>query len=202
MKKIIILGLLASGMLLSGCASKTSKLPVNNPEVPLTIMQTPSSSPEIEGQATEVTEERLSMTSDQVILKTDKGEIKIKLYPKEAPKTVKNFLDKAQSDYYKGLAFHRVEDWVVQGGDPLGNGTGGGDIPTELSKLPFKLGSVGVARAGDIKVSNDSQFFICTKDCSFLNEQYTIFGEVVEGMEIVNQIQIGDKIESITLIEK
>lgn len=197
-----MLGLVIGGLVLSGCTSKEPSLPVNNPDVPLTIKQAPSSSPEQQGTTTTVVEERPDMNSDQVILKSDKGEVKIKLYPEAAPKTVKNFLDKAKSDYYKGLTFHRVEDWVVQGGDPKGNGTGGGDIPTELSKLPFKIGSVGVARAGDIKVSNDSQFFICTKDCSFLNEQYTIFGEVVEGMEIVNQIQIGDKIESITLTEK
>jgi peptidyl-prolyl cis-trans isomerase B (cyclophilin B) len=197
MKKILILSLVVGGLMLSGCAKKTENLAVNNPDVPLTIIE-PSLNPQVEGETTEAVEERPSMKSDQVILKTDKGEIKIKLYPEAAPKTVKNFLDKAVSDYYKGLTFHRVEDWVVQGGDPLGNGTGGGDIPTELSKLPFKLGSVGVARAGDIKVSNDSQFFICTKDCSFLNEQYTIFGEVIEGMEIVNQTQIGDQIVSIT----
>lgn len=201
MKKTI-LGLVISVLVLSGCTSKTPNLPVNNPDVPLTIKQAPSSSPEIKGSTTEVIEERPSMTSNQVILKIDKGEIKIKLYPEVAPKTVSNFLNKVKSDYYKGLTFHRVEDWVVQGGDPLGNGTGGGDIPTELSKVPFKIGSVGVARAGDIKVSNDSQFFICTKDCSFLNEQYTIFGEVLEGMEIVNQVKIGDQIVSITPIEK
>jgi len=148
-------------------------------------------------------EERIAVSDniDMVTLVTDKGETTIKLYKEAAPETVKNFLKKAQSGYYVDLIFHRVEDWVVQGGDPLGTGTGGAKMATELSNKPFKIGSVGVARGGDIKVSNDSQFFICTKDCSFLNNQYTNFGEVTKGMEVVNQIEIGDKIQKIKLIE-
>jgi peptidyl-prolyl cis-trans isomerase B (cyclophilin B) len=138
------------------------------------------------------------INATQATINTSKGAIKIKLYPQETPNTVQNFLRKAQANYYQNLIFHRVEDWVIQGGDPLGKGTGGGSMPTELSQTPFKEGSVGVARGGDIKVSNDSQFFICTKDCSWLTGQYTNFGEVTEGMDIVKQIQIGDKILSIS----
>ena len=132
-----------------------------------------------------------------VTLTTSKGVIKLKLYQSQAPNTVKNFLDKAKSGYYAGLTFHRVESWVIQGGDPKGTGTGGGAMPTELNQAPFKVGSLGVARGGDIKVSNDSQFFICTEDCSWLSGQYTNFGEVTEGMDIAKQIAIGDKIVSI-----
>lgn len=132
-------------------------------------------------------------------IKTSKGDIEIQLYHEDAPKTVENFVKKAQSDYYKNLTFHRVEDWVIQGGDPLGNGTGGGSIPTELNKKPFGVGAVGVARAGDIKVSNDSQFFITKKDASWLNEQYTNFGQVTKGMDVVNKMEIGDKILSISV---
>jgi len=135
------------------------------------------------------------------VIKTDKGDIKVGLYENVAPKTVENFTDKAKSGYYQNLIFHRVEDWVVQGGDPLGNGTGGGNIATELSDVPFAIGSLGVARGGDIEVSNDSQFFICTKDCSWLTGQYTNFGEVTEGMEVVNDLEIGDKIISIEINE-
>jgi cyclophilin family peptidyl-prolyl cis-trans isomerase len=140
----------------------------------------------------------MSKTEDAMAtLTTSKGVIKLKLYRSKAPNTVKNFLDKAKSGYYAGLTFHRVESWVVQGGDPKGNGTGGGAMPTELNQEAFKVGSLGVARGGDIKFSNDSQFFICTEDCSWLTGQYTNFGEVVEGMEIAKQIAIGDKITSI-----
>jgi cyclophilin family peptidyl-prolyl cis-trans isomerase len=132
-------------------------------------------------------------------IKTAKGNIKLELFPDVAPNTVENFIKKANSDHYKELTFHRVEDWVIQGGDPIGNGTGGGDQPTELSDKPFTEGSVGIARGGDIKISNDSQFFICTTDAGFLTGQYTIFGQVASGMDIAKKIEIGDKIQAIDI---
>ena len=140
--------------------------------------------------------------NESAIIATNAGQFTIVLDSQAAPKTVENFVQKARSDYYKGLTFHRVEDWVTQGGDPKGNGTGGGDQKTELSDKNFAEGSVGVARGGDINISNDSQFFICTKDCSFLNKQYTYFGKVTTGMDIVKQIKVGDKIQSIQIEEK
>lgn len=137
--------------------------------------------------------------AQSAVIKTDKGDITIMFYGKDAPKTVANFVQKSRSGFYNNLTFHRVEDWVIQGGDPEGNGTGGGDILTELNDHPFEIGSVGVARAGDIRVSNDAQFFITKTDASHLNNQYTNFGKVTSGMEVVNQIQIGDKILGITI---
>lgn len=138
-----------------------------------------------------------NMNQQTATVKTAHGEFTIALDDAAAPNTVKNFVDKSKSGYYNGLIFHRVENWVVQGGDPDGNGTGGGDQPTELSDRNFAEGAVGVARGGDIKISNDSQFFICTTDCSFLNNQYTYFGKVISGMDVVKTIQIGDKMDSI-----
>ena len=132
-------------------------------------------------------------------IKTSKGDIVLTLDGKDAPNTVQNFITKAKSGFYNGLIFHRVEDWVIQGGDPKGDGTGGGTIPTELNQLPFTTGSLGVARGADIKVSNDSQFFITKSDASWLNGQYTNFGQVQSGMDIVNKIQIGDKILNISI---
>jgi peptidyl-prolyl cis-trans isomerase B (cyclophilin B) len=140
-----------------------------------------------------------STNSQKAVVTTDKGAFEITLDASAAPKTVENFVNKSKSGYYNGKIFHRVEDWVVQGGDPKGDGTGGGDQATELSDRNFKEGAVGVARGGDINISNDSQFFICTKDSSFLNNQYTYFGEVTTGMDIVKKIQIGDKIDSIEI---
>lgn len=137
--------------------------------------------------------------AEKAIIKTSKGDITLTLYPDAAPATVANFASKAKSDFYKNLTFHRVEDWVIQGGDPLGNGTGGDQIPTELNKKPFVAGSLGVARGGDIKVSNDAQFFITKTDSPHLNNQYTNFGSVTNGMDVVNKIQIGDKILGITV---
>jgi cyclophilin family peptidyl-prolyl cis-trans isomerase len=133
------------------------------------------------------------------IIKTDKGEFTISLDSSKAPNTVSNFVKKATAGEYNGRIFHRVEDWVVQGGDPKGDGTGGADQPTELSDGNFAVGAVGIARAGDIKVSNADQFFICTVDCSFLNKQYTYFGKVSSGMDTVKKIKIGDKISGIEI---
>ncbi len=138
------------------------------------------------------------ITATQATIQTSKGEIVIDLYQTETPGTVENFLQKAKSGFYEGLTWHRVETWVIQGGDPKGNGTGGGDQPTELTDREFVIGSVGVARAGDINVSNDSQFFICTADCSWLTKQYTNFGTVTKGMDVAKKIAVGDKILGIT----
>lgn len=133
------------------------------------------------------------------IIKTSKGDIELTFYIKDAPNTVQNFVQKAKSGFYNNLIFHRVEDWVIQGGDPDGNGTGGGNMPTELNNKPFVVGSVGVARGGDIKISNDAQFFITKTDASWLNGQYTNFGIVTKGMDVVNKIEIGSKILGITV---
>lgn len=146
-------------------------------------------------------EEKASISA---VIKTSKGEIDITLFGKAAPKTVQNFVNKAKSGFYKGLIFHRVEDWVVQGGDPNGNGTGGGLMQTELNQLPFSRGSIGAAgiqaQNGQI-VSNDSQFFITKKDASWLDQQYANFGVVTSGMDVVDSIKIGDKILGITILD-
>lgn len=138
-------------------------------------------------------------TAQQATITTSKGEIVMTLYPEVAPKTVSNFVTKAQSGFYNNLTFHRVEDWVIQGGDPDGNGTGGGNMATELNSKPFVKGSLGVARGGDIKVSNDSQFFITKTPADWLDNQYTNFGIVTEGMDVVEKIAIGDKIISVSV---
>ncbi len=139
------------------------------------------------------------MSTKSAVIKTSKGDIELTLFTPSAPNTVANFIKKAQSGFYNGLTFHRVEDWVIQGGDPSGNGTGGGNMQTEINNLPFVVGSLGVARGQDIRISNDAQFFITKKDSQFLNQQYTNFGQVTKGMDVVNKIQIGDKILGITV---
>jgi len=138
-------------------------------------------------------------TTQTVTLQTSKGDISLELFTQEAPQTVQNFLTKASSGFYQNLTFHRVEDWVIQGGDPQGNGTGGGQMTTELNQIPFQIGSLGVARGENIAISNDSQFFICTSDCSWLSGQYTNFGRVTSGLEIAKSIVIGDTITAVTV---
>ncbi|NBT19222.1 MAG: peptidylprolyl isomerase [Proteobacteria bacterium] len=117
----------------------------------------------------------------------------------DAPSTVKNFEAKANQGFYNGLKFHRVEDWVVQGGDPKGDGTGGGQINSEYNEREFRVGAVGIARRDDPRLNNDSQFFIVKRDSPHLNKQYTNFGQVTGGLELVVKIAIGDKIKKITV---
>ena len=126
------------------------------------------------------------------------GTIVIQLRPDKAPKTVSIFALKAKTGFYNGLTFHRVvAGFVIQGGDPLGNGTGGGQECTELSDLPFVKGAVGMARANDIAISNDSQFFMCIGECRSLDRLYTNFGLVISGQDVADHVQIGDKIKTI-----
>lgn len=138
--------------------------------------------------------------STTAVIRTERGDISITLFPKEAPNTVNNFLQKAKSGFYKNLIFHRVEDWVIQGGDPDGNGTGGGNMKVEFNNKPFIVGALGVASRGDNVTQNDAQFFIAKTDAQFLNGKYTNFGQVTKGMDVVNAIEIGDKILDIQLV--
>jgi peptidyl-prolyl cis-trans isomerase B (cyclophilin B) len=138
-------------------------------------------------------------------IKTKNGQIVIKLYADQCPKTVSNFLSKVNSGFYNGLTFHRViADFMAQGGDPLGTGTGGGQIASEINSIPFVRGSLGLARGGNKAISNDSQFFICftTAGCQHLTNDYVNFGEVLTGLEVLDQIQVGDKIIEITTVTK
>lgn len=139
------------------------------------------------------------------VLDTTKGCIIAKLYTDPAANvanTIANFEQKANSGHFNGLTFHRVEDWVIQGGDPEGTGGGGGRMPSEYNDLPFKAGSLGIARGPDPTQNNDSQFFFTKRDSSHLNGAYTNWGEVAQGLEVVNQIAIGDKINNAAVVER
>jgi len=127
------------------------------------------------------------------------GSFTFTLRADKAPQTVERFAGKARSGFYDNLVFHRVEDWVVQGGDPKGTGTGGDRVPSEYNDLSFKLGAAGIARGQDAAFNNDSQFFIVKKDSTFLDKQYTNFGQVTAGMDVVAGVKIGDKIKSIRI---
>ena len=132
------------------------------------------------------------------------GSFTLELRADKAPNTVASFIKKANAGDYDGTTFHRVvPGFVAQGGDPLSKtdpqraGTGGGKQPTELSDLPFVKGAVGIARGGDIKVSNDAQFYVVLADAPHLNGQYTNFGSVTSGMDVVLGIRVGDKIKTV-----
>lgn len=136
------------------------------------------------------------------ILETVKGTIKFELKEQEAPITTKNFIDLTNKGFYNGLIFHRVEPgFVIQGGDPKGNGTGGSgkNIPLEIAPiLTHKKGAVGMARSQEPN-SASSQFYICIEDSKFLDKNYAVFGQVIEGQSVVSNIRKGDKILKATI---
>ncbi len=132
------------------------------------------------------------------------GEIRIEFFAEDAPKTVENFVTLAKKGFYNGLNFHRVvPDFVVQGGCPKGNGTGGPGytIKAEFNKHKHVRGTVAMARSQHPD-SAGSQFYICYGTTPHLDGQYTVFGKVVSGMELVDRIRQGDKMTSVTIAEE
>jgi len=132
-------------------------------------------------------------------LETEKGVIVIELRPDLAPLTVSNFVYLVRKGFYQNITFHRiVSDFVIQAGDPRGDGWGGPgyNIPCEYNLAHFARGTVGMATAG--KDTGGSQFFICHSPQPHLDRRYTVFGQVISGMEIVDKIDIDDKIIQIT----
>jgi peptidyl-prolyl cis-trans isomerase B (cyclophilin B) len=139
---------------------------------------------------------------------TPKGKITLDLYAKEAPVTVNNFVFLSREGFYDGLTFHRViKDFMIQGGDPAGNGSGGPgynfEDETDPAKNPHKFEKPGVlAMANAGPATNGSQFFITHVPTPWLDGHHTIFGQVKEGQDVVNKIEGGDTINSIKIEEK
>ena len=138
------------------------------------------------------------------VITMDKGgEITIEFFPEDAPKTVENFVTLAKKGFYDGLTFHRVEpNFVVQGGDPKGNGTGGPgySIKAEFNKQQHVRGAVAMARSQSPD-SAGSQFYITLAPANFLDGKYTVFGKVTSGMDVVDKIRKGDKMKSVKIVE-
>lgn len=181
-------------LFLSAC----SLLPPKKSDLPVDNLIVPTNMPSIQNTVT-------PNTDLIVTLKTKYGPIAIRLYADQAPKTVANFLAKVNAGFYNGLTFHRVEpDFIIQGGDPKGNGTGGGTIKSEINTIPFKSGSLGLARGPIKENSNDSQFFIClsAENCQHLTNEYVNFGEVISGLEVAGKIQVDDRIIEISTSSK
>jgi peptidyl-prolyl cis-trans isomerase B (cyclophilin B) len=132
---------------------------------------------------------------------TERGPIRIELQPEKAPLTVANFVNLAQRGYYDGLDFHRViPDFMVQGGCPQGTGTGGPGYRFEdetKNGLGHERGVLSMANAGP--GTNGSQFFITHVACPWLDGKHTVFGKVVEGMEVVDSVKQGDVIKSVKI---
>ena len=137
----------------------------------------------------------------QAHIKTKKGDIVFSFYPNDAPNTVAAFVKLARSGFYDGLTFHRVEPgFVIQGGCPRGDGTGdaGYKLKAEFNARPHVTGTVAMARAQNPN-SAGSQFYICLGDARFLDRQYTVFGQVTSGQDIVKSIRVGDVMDKVTI---
>jgi peptidylprolyl isomerase len=130
-----------------------------------------------------------------LIIETTQGTVKIALRPDLAPKHVERIKQLAREKFYDGIPFHRViEGFMAQTGCPQGRGTGGSkhpNLPAEFNKAPHVRGTCSMARAQNPNSAN-SQFFICFKDCDFLDGQYTVWGQVIEGMDAVDKLKRGE----------
>ena len=143
----------------------------------------------------------------KVIISTEKGDMKVGLYEKDAPNTVKNFIDLIEKGFYDGLNFHRViPNFVIQGGCPNGTGAGGPgykiDCELDGENQYHDRGVLSMAHAG--RNTGGSQFFIChsRQNTAHLDRNHTCFGKVEEGIEVVDQIAQGDKIIKMTVVEE
>ena len=143
-------------------------------------------------------------TPYRATIATDRGDIVLDLFPQHAPKTVNNFVSLAKDGFYDGLTFHRViSNFMVQGGDPTGTGRGGPgyrfEDETRDNPLRHERGVISMANAGPN--TNGSQFFITHSPQGHLDGRHTVFGKVVEGQDVVDAIQQGDTMSSVTIEE-
>lgn len=151
-----------------------------------------------------------ALADEFAVITTAQGEIRIALNAEKAPKTVANFKELANKGFYDGLSFHRVvPGFVAQGGDPQGNGTGGPGYTVEAEIAPglkHVPGAVAMARQGDQvnpeRRSSGSQFYICLAAAPHLDGAYTLFGQVVEGMDVVLKINRGDRMEKVKIVSE
>lgn len=140
----------------------------------------------------------------QAIIETEKGTMRAELYSDDAPGTVANFVKLSEEGYYDGLTFHRViPDFVIQGGCPKGDGTGGPgytiDCETDGEKQVHDRGVLSMAHAG--RNTGGSQFFVChnRQNTQHLDGKHTVFGKVIDGLDVIDEIKAGDKILSIKI---
>jgi peptidyl-prolyl cis-trans isomerase B (cyclophilin B) len=147
-----------------------------------------------------ISTKKLSDIMKKAIIETKKGNIELELFNKDAPNTVANFEKLTKKGFYDGLTFHRVlPDFVIQGGCPKGDGTGGPGytIKCEINDNKHGTGSLSMAHAG--KNTGGSQFFITHSPQPHLDGVHTVFGKVISGMDVVNSIKQGDVMEKVTV---
>lgn len=162
----------------------------------------PMSNTEDKITAADLKADSSGLSDAQVVIKTAKGEITLKFYHQKAPRTVTRIIELVQQGFYDNIKFHRVvPGFVIQAGDPSGTGAGGSGkkLKAEFNDVQHSKGTVAMARAAD-KDSADSQFYIALNTLPHLDGKYTVFGQVVKGIEVLDKITQGDKIISMQLL--
>lgn len=183
-------------VLLAACGASGNDSATTETTATTVVESTESTAPESAAPAEE--EKPMSEYAGKVAeIQTSKGSITIRFFPEKAPNHVRNFIDLAEKDFYDGTRFHRViAGFMIQGGDPntktdnrrsWGTGGSGTNLAAEFNDTPHRRGIVSMARSSDPN-SASSQFFIVVKDSTFLDNQYTVFGEVLEGMDVADAI--------------
>ena len=198
MKKILSLFIAVSFIFITGCTKKEEK---NN--------MSQSLNPAVKSKLEEPKSSTVDPSKKYVaVIHTSKGDITCELFAKDAPLSATNFKQLADNGFYNGLTFHRVvPGFVVQGGDPTGTGAGGPGytIPAEIGKNHAK-GALAWARTSDMvnpeRRSSGSQFYIALVDLPQLDGQYSVFGQTIGGMDVVEKIQMGDTINSVEVKEE
>ncbi|MDP9018436.1 MAG: peptidylprolyl isomerase [Candidatus Eremiobacteraeota bacterium] len=161
------------------------------------MKHTPPTGDELTTLAAEARESQIRIT-------TKKGDIVFTFFADDAPQHSAAFLKLARAGFYDGTTFHRVEPgFVIQGGDPDGNGTGGPgyQLDAEFNNNKHLRGTVAMARSSNPN-SAGSQFYICLGDAAFLDKQYTVFGQTQQGIEVIDEVRVGDVMESVTVEPK
>jgi peptidylprolyl isomerase len=179
-------------------SSPTPSASAASPAPSGSISPAPSTSPSPTGSpaAIDLTADTNGLSKATAVFETTKGPFKFKFYPKDAPNTVNRIVELIQKGFYNGIVFHRVEPgFVVQTGDPTGTGQGGSGtkLKAEFNDRHHGEGTVAMARTSDPN-SADSQFYITFGTQPRLDHQYTVFGQVIDGMDNVRKLQVGDKI--------
>ena len=198
------------------CACQSQSVEQTQPNEPQPVAQQQETPTQQQSQETPMTPNEPQQNTQVAYVRMTiegKGDLVIELDLKEAPKTSENFLNLVKEGFYNGVRFHRVVPrFVIQAGDPksktlpmghpeLGTGGSGKNIKFEPNNLKHKRGALGMARAQNPD-SASSQFYICLEDLPQLDGNYVIFGKVVEGIEIIDQVRIGDTIQKAVVLEK
>ena len=189
--------------LIAGCQSTPKAAP------PASSPETTAKVSKVEAQPSQKVTESKSETvqsnkKEVAVIETNKGTIVFKFYPVDAPKTVENFKKLVNGKFYDNLTWHRVvKGFVIQGGDPHGDGSGGPGytIEDEFNARPHLEGTVAMART-PLPHSAGSQFYICLAPQPNLDGKYTVFGQTIEGFDVVQNIVVGDKIMNIRIEER